>query len=297
MALSREESIAKYGTESYTAWDEPGALADATAKGLNVMQKQPNPAQLTSSGQTGSTQQPFQKIKGFTELQNKYAEQMYNQPDYAGMYQGYAKETGLTDVKGLITNIDNSVADIEDKIAKIEPNINKEIGDYLITEGQRGRMITAEEQPLRTQYSDILRSRSRLSAEAGAKAELVNTLMNYAQTSYQGRLDYLKSLVDIEASNKAKASAGGNISSYLTPKTETKPTAPPTTNEQNVDALLKGITIDDSGSVQTPSSSGLQFDKSGNLILGGGIQLTPAQKSDKNLSSATKFSRLSSSLA
>lgn len=291
MALTREESIARYGTEAYTAWDEPGAIADAKAKGINVIQKQPNPAQLTS------TQQPFQKIKGFTELQNKYAEQMYNQPDYAGMYQQYAKETGLTDVKGLITNIDNSVADIEDKIAKIEPNINKEIGDYLITEGQRGRMVTAEEQPLRTQYSDILRSRSRLSAEAASKADLVNTLMNYAQTSYQGRLAYLKTLVDIEESNK-KASSSGNISTYLTPKTETKPTTPPTTKEQEADKLLKGVTIDDSGNIKTSGgTSNLQFDKSGNLILGGGIQLTPTQKSSKTISTSTKLNRLSSNLA
>jgi len=198
MALTREESLARYGTEAYTAWDEPGAMADARAKGINVMAKQPNPAQLTST----VAKPQFQKIKGFSDLQNKYAELAYNQPNYSELYNQYAGQTGLTDVKKLITDIDTSVADIEDKIAKVEPNINKEIGDYLVTEGQRGRMVNAEEQPLRTQYADILRSRSRLSAELAAKAELVNNLLNYAQADYTGRLNYLKTLVDIEEANK-----------------------------------------------------------------------------------------------
>jgi hypothetical protein len=293
MALTRDQSIAKYGTEAYTAWDEPGAMEDAKAKGINVLQKRPNPAQLTSS----ATQPPFQQIKGFTELQNQYAQQVANQPDYVGLYQQYAQKEGLTDVNKLIANIDTSVADIEDKIAKVEPNINKEIGDYLITEGQRSRMVTAQEQPLRTQYADILRSRSRLSAEATAKANLVKTLIEYAQTSYKGRLDYLKSLVDIEASNK-KTGSGGGYTNYLTPlkQLEPKPAVPPQTDEQKANNLLKGVTINDSGNVKTTNKSNLKFDKSGNLILGGGIQLTPTQKG-KTVSTSTKFNRLSSNLA
>ena len=293
MALTRDQSIAKYGTEAYTAWDEPRAMEDAKAKGINVLQKRPNPAQLTSS----ATQPPFQQIKGFTELQNQYAQQVANQPDYVGLYQQYAQKEGLTDVNKLIANIDTSVADIEDKIAKVEPNINKEIGDYLITEGQRSRMVTAQEQPLRTQYADILRSRSRLSAEATAKANLVKTLIEYAQTSYKGRLDYLKSLVDIEASNK-KTGSGGGYTNYLTPlkQLEPKPAVPPQTDEQKANNLLKGVTINDSGNVKTTNKSNLKFDKSGNLILGGGIQLTPTQKG-KTVSTSTKFNRLSSNLA
>lgn len=292
MKLSREESIARYGTEAYTAWDEPSAVADATSKGINVMQKQPNPAQLTSTQPTS--------IKGFTELQNRYAQGLAERPDYASMYQKYAGETGLTDVKKLITNIDTSVADIEDKIAKIEPNINKEIGNYLITEGQRGRMVNAEQEPLRTQYADILRSRSRLSAEASSKADLVNTLMSYAQADYEGKLNYLKNLVDIEESNRAaKASTSSGLGAYLTPTKEQKPTTTPTTTEQQASKLLEGITIDDKGYVQTKSTtpSNLQYDKYGNLILGGGIQLNPTQTSSKNLSTSTKLNRLSSNLA
>jgi hypothetical protein len=34
MGLTKEQSIAQYGTESYTAWDEAGAFADAKSKGI-----------------------------------------------------------------------------------------------------------------------------------------------------------------------------------------------------------------------------------------------------------------------
>jgi len=301
MALTREESLARYGTEAYTAWDEPGAQADASAKGINVMAKQPNPAQLTSS----VSKPQFQKIKGFSDLQNQYAESVYNQPDYAGLYQRYAGETGLTDVKKLITNIDTSVADIEDKIARVEPNIGARLQDFDITEGQRQRMVTSEEQPLRTQYADVLRSRSKLSAEASSKADLVNTLMSYAQSDYTGRVNYLKTLVDIDEANKerAKTAASGNIQNYLGGKTGATgtPPAPTMTGPEMVaDKLLKGLTIDDTGTVQSSnkSSGNQQFDKSGNLILGGGMQLTPTQNNkNKNMSSSTIFNRLLGNLA
>ena len=193
---------------------------------MNVLQKQPNPAQLQPSTQAPVNQpqgvnqtvqankQAFQPIKGFSTLQNQYAEQMYNVPDYASLYGQYSEQTGLKGVKDLILNIDNSVADIEDKIAKIEPNINKEVGNYLINETQRAKMVNAGELPLRTQYADILRSRSRLSAEATSKAELVNSLMGFAKESYAGRTDYLKTLMDIEKSNKS-GNGIGNIEDYL----------------------------------------------------------------------------------
>jgi hypothetical protein len=298
MKLSREESIARYGTEAYTAWDEPSAQADASAKGINVMAKQPNPAQLTSS----VSKPQFQKIKGFSDLQNQYAESVYNQPDYASLYQQYARETGLTDVKKLITDIDTSVADIEDKIARVEPNINKEIFNYDITEGQRGRMVNAEQEPLRTQYADILRSRSKLSAEASSKADLVNTLMNYAQSDYTGRVNYLKTLVDIDEANKERARTAslGNIYNYLDTKTGTPPVPTITGPEMVADRLLEGLTIDDTGTIKSSnkSSGNQQFDKSGNLILGGGMQLTPIQNNkNKNISSSTIFNRLLGNLA
>jgi len=295
MALTREQSLSKYGTEAYTAWDEAGAGADWMAKhpNINVLQKTPNPAQLTA------TTQPFQKIKGFTDLQNQYAEQLSKQPDYASMYKNYADQEGLTSVNKLITDIDTSVADIEDKIAKIEPNINKEIGDYLITEGQRGRMVTAEEQPLRTQYADILRSRSRLSAEAAAKANLVNTLMGYAQSDYQGKINYLKTLVDIEESNRAAKAATSNFSQYLGNQTpEPKPTTPPNKTTPSIDDIFSGVTIDKGGNIVTKTGN-QQFDKYGNLILGGGIQLTPTQtpSSGKLFSTSTKLNRLKNTIA
>lgn len=295
MALTREQSLSKYGTEAYTAWDEPGAAADWGAKNpnLNVLQKQPNPAQLTSGNQTVQANKPFTPIKGFTTLQNQYAEEMSKTPDYMSMYQDLAQKQGLTDVNKLITDIDNTVSDIEDKIAKVEPNINKEVGNYLINEAQRGRMVTAGEEPLRTQYADILRSRSKLSAEASSKADLVNTLMNYAKESRTNKIDYLKSLIEIEAGNKT--SSAGNITNYL--GTEPKPTTKPTGEDQKADAILKGVTIDDSGNIKTQPTTTQKFDKSGNLILGGGIKLTPTQNSNNVLSTSSKFNRLSSNLA
>lgn len=284
MAISREDSLKRYGTEAYTAWDEPSATQDALTKGINVMQKQPNPAQLNQTVQSNQ----YKPQKGFSNLQNQYAEAVYNQPDYAEMYKQYSDQEGLTDIKKLITGIDTSVADIEDKIAKIEPNINKEIGNYLVTEGQRGRMVNAEQEPLRTQYADILRSRSRLSAEATAKAELVNTLMGYAQNKYTGRLDYLKTLMEIEKSNKS-GSGTGNITSYLG-GTEPKPTTPPSqTTKTSIDDIFKGVTIDESGSIKTQNTTNQQFDKSGNLILGGGIKI---ESKSKPASTSTKYNRL-----
>jgi len=292
MALTREQSLSKYGTEAYTAWDEPGAQADWGAKNpsLNVLQKQPNPAQLTSGNQTVQANKPsFTPIKGFTNLQNQYAKEASETPDYMAMYQDLAQKQGLTDVNKLITDIDNTVSDIEDKIAKVEPNINKEVGNYLITEGQRGRMVTAGEEPLRTQYADILRSRSKLSAEATAKANLVNTLMDYAKESRVGRIEYLKSLIDIEASNKTKAA--GDLSTYLGGK-EPKPTTAPKGEDQKADALLKGVTIDDSGNINQPTKTSTQkFDKYGNLILGGGIKIETKPKT-KPMSTSTMPNRL-----
>jgi len=289
MGLTRDESLAKYGTESYTAWDEPGAQADWNSKnpGLNVLQKQPNPAQV----------QPFQPIKGFSESQNKYAEATYNTPDYQGLYNQYSQETGLGDVKKTILDIDNTVADIEDKIAKVEPNINKEIGDYLITEGQRGRMVSAGEQPLRTQYADILRSRSRLSAEASSKAELVNTMLSFAQSSYTNKTDYLKTIMDIESANKTAQASIGNPSKYLPDRVVLPDSSTPIDYDSMADDLLKGIaTIDDSGDIGVKSSSSSQFDKYGNLIIGGGMKLNQTPKS-KPFSLSTKFKNYTSGLA
>ena len=254
MKLTREQSLSQYGTEAYTAWGIPEAQQDAAAKGINVMQKQPNPAQLQTNAtgqpvnqtiqanQTNQAKTGYQPQKGFTDTQNQYAEQMYNAPDYASLYGQYSNETGLTDInkksadlKKLITDIDDTVFDIEDKIAKIEPNINKEVGNYLINESQRGRMVDAGEKPLRTQYADILRSRARLSGEASnlsadatAKSNLVNTLMGYAQQSYTDKGSYLKTLMDIEKSNKASTSSGSKDYKYAG-VTESQPTNTPRT--------------------------------------------------------------------
>lgn len=268
--LSREESINRYGTEAYTAWDEPGANADALSKGINVMQKQPNPAQLN---QTVKANQ-FTPIKGFSDIQNKYAESLSQQPDYQGLYKTYSQQEGLTEVNKLITNIDNTVADIEDKIAKIEPSINKEIGDYLITEGQRGRMITAEQEPLRTQYADILRSRSRLSAEATAKSNLVNTLMSYAKTGYEGNVGYLKALVDIEKSNK-DSNLTKDFTKYLNEPSEPKPKTPFGSNyEKLADDIFKNVTLDESGAIKTEAKPKQVVDATGNVKLGKDVKLS-----------------------
>lgn len=151
-------------------------------------------------------------------------------------------------------------------------------------------MVNAEQEPLRTQYADILRSRSRLSAEASSKADLVNTLMTYAQNSYTGRLNYLKTIMDIEEANK-KAKGTGNITSYLG-GTEPKPTTPPSqTTKTSIDDIFKGVTIDESGNIKTQNTTNQQFDKSGNLIIGGGIKLNDPKKGSQ-FSTSTKFNRL-----
>jgi len=146
----------------------------------------------------------------------------------------------------------------------------------------------------------ILRSRSRLSAEAAAKAELVNNLLNYAQADYTGSLNYLKTLVDIEEANK-KASMG-SYSNYLTPTTKTvtpteaKPTTAPTQTKSSLDDIFKGVTIDKSGNINT-SNTNQQFDKYGNLILGGGMKLNQPSNKKSPLSTSTLFSRLLNSTA
>ena len=277
MGITREESLAKYGTEAYTAWDDPVTTQDALSKGMNIMQKQPNPAQVQGNQTIQSNQGGFKPIKGFTNLQNQYAEQMATPPDYQLLYGQYAKETGLADVKKLVLDIDNTVADIEDKIAKVEPNINKEIGNYLINEGQRGRMVNAEELPLRTQYADILRSRSRLSAEATAKAELVNTLMGFAQQSYSQKGDYLKALMDIEKSNKSGIGIKDPLS-YI--ETETDIVDP---QEAVADSIFKKVTLDETGNIKTETPTKQVLDKSGNLVLGGGIKLNNKPKNNSLL--------------
>ena len=251
MGLTSEESINRYGTEKYTAWDEPNSDADARSKGLNVMQKMPNPAQVQGNQTIQANKQQFKPIKGFSNLQNQYAEQMANPPDYQSLYGQYSQETGLGDVKKLILDIDNTVADIEDKIAKIEPNINKEVGNYLINEGQRGRMVNAEQLPLRTQYADILRSRGRLSAEATAKAELVNTMMGFASTAYTQKNDYLKALMDMEKSNKTENGLGTPDKYLDEPAEEPKPTEPPMTPEQQLDNIFGASTGGRSGTVDS----------------------------------------------
>lgn len=55
MALTREQSIAKYGNESYTAWDENAAAQDAKAKGIG--QPVSTPTQVQSP--VVQTQQQF----------------------------------------------------------------------------------------------------------------------------------------------------------------------------------------------------------------------------------------------
>lgn len=188
------------------------ALINAlVSKGYNVTDatnqaNSPNAANLAKEygvnmgGSGGSGNQ-----SGFSDIQNKYAELMQNPQDLVALYNKYAEETGYNSAKQLVTNIDKTLADVEDKINKIEPNINANVGDYLITESQRGRMVNAGELPLRTQYAQILSSRAKLAPEATAKADLVNQLMGYAR---QGRVDqesYLKTLMDIEQQNTSNA--------------------------------------------------------------------------------------------
>jgi len=278
MGISREESIAKFGTEKYTAWDLPGATEDAKSKGMNIMQTQPNPAQLTGNQTVQANKANIPKIKGFTDIQNQYAQQLASPPDYMALYTDLAQQHGLTDINNLITGIDKSVNDIEDKIRAIEPAINKRSMDFQISESSRQGMVNAGEYPLRKQYSELISDRADLSAEQTAKTNLINTLMGYASTAYTQKNDYLKALMDIEKSNKTS-------SNVWKPEIgdPDKPTGDPTSGNKEIDAILEGVTIDDSGSIKSEVKNKPILDTKGNLKISDNLPLNSKQNKNKSL--------------
>jgi len=65
MSLTREQSIAKYGTEAYTAWGETEAAADARVKGIQT----PSQADIAAYNQKIAASQQQEKLDAFNLAQ------------------------------------------------------------------------------------------------------------------------------------------------------------------------------------------------------------------------------------
>jgi len=171
---------------------------------------------------------------GYTSAQNEYLDYLKNPPSYTDLYSKYAEETGYAPVQKLLVDLEGNIADLEGKIGKVETDIGEQTKGFLVTEAARRRLTEAGEYPLRQQYTDLIRSRARLSAEATAKAQLLSTYLGLAKEEYGQKGDYLKALVDLQ--RKGESSDTSGILNYLLSK-ETLPTGEQGLSDQEMVGL------------------------------------------------------------
>jgi hypothetical protein len=167
----------------------------------------PSPTQATGGQSTPTSNTPNANTvdtTGMTTLQKQYAEKSMNRPDPATLMDQYSQELGIPDQAKMVEGLTKSVMDLESKISKIEPMINERAQNFMVTEGQRQRMVNAEEKPLRDQYLEAARQKNYADAGLATRNNLLATRMKYATEGYDQQLAAIKDLISIEEANQKR---------------------------------------------------------------------------------------------
>lgn len=179
----------------------------------------PSPTQAagikTTPAATGSTTTPSApgqtsplngiSLSGLSSLQKKYITTAANAPLEGDLYDQYANELGVNQDTDIITGLTKSVMDLEKKISDVESTVSGRAKDFLMTEGQRSRMVNAEQKPLTDQYLEAVRQKNYAEAGLSAKKDLLSTRLKYATDSNSRNLSLLKDVMDFQKSNSSSS--------------------------------------------------------------------------------------------
>lgn len=235
----------------------------------------------TSLATTGSTNALNGiPLTGLTTLQKQYIQQSANLPSSEDLYNQYANEMGINQQADLVAGLQKTTMELEKKIAEIEPMIQQRAGDFVITDAQRGRMVNAEQKPLRDQYLEAARQLNYADAGLTAKKDLLSTRLKFATEAQNRPLELLKQVMEFNESNKK--STGFDTNAFLKSLTTTTSTQP----NLSVDDFLFGNGISGSGNQSVDS-----FLFGGNIGVGSN---TPQNNNIIKSSSKNKMGRIKS---
>lgn len=205
----------------------------------------PSPSQAGGTANIGTTASPAASgstnplagipLTGLTSLQRQYIQQSATLPSGEDLYNQYANEMGLNQQADLVAGLQRTTMDLEKKIADIEPMIQQRAGDFVITEGQRGRMVNAEQKPLRDQYLEAARQLNYADAGLASKKDLLSTRLKFAMEAQNRPLDLLKQVMEFNDSNKS--GGGFDTNAFLSSLNSTNTTNQP---KGSLDDLLFG---------------------------------------------------------
>lgn len=212
-------------------------------------------------------------LTGLTSLQRQYLQQSANLPSGEDLYNQYATEMGINQQADLVAGLQRTTMDLEKKIADIEPMIQQRAGDFVITEGQRGRMVNAEQKPLRDQYLEAARQLNYADAGLSSKKDLLSTRLKFAMEAQNRPLDLLKQVMEFNSSNKSSSGFDANafLSSLNTPTTTNTP-------KGSLDDLLFGGGTNEGGQALNDILWG-----GGNLGIGGNSAGTNISQTNKKV--------------
>ena len=233
----------QYG--SYTGSANQNIAFENLVRGGKPSPKQASTPTVSQPTQTPSlpNNQAGGSIGGFnvgklTPLQQQYMTAYQNQPSQSGLYNQYANELGIPQQLDVVTGLTRTILDVEGKIKAVEGNVKERTKDFLVTEAQRSRIQTTEEQPLREQYLEALRRKEYEEAGLVGKERLLDQRLKYATAEAERPLGLLKELIGWEK-DKASGSGGLNLGGLETDigAEEPKPTTVPGQSDTSANTL------------------------------------------------------------
>ncbi len=105
---------------------------------------------------------------------------------YAGLkpaterYQEFRTAQNLPAQEELVNALTKNVMGQEDVLAGIEPSVNKRVGDFLVTEEDRGSILAREQKPVIENLNKLLRNKQYEEIGLAGKQALVKELLTYS---------------------------------------------------------------------------------------------------------------------
>jgi len=182
MALSREQSISKYGTEKYTAWGETEASADWAAKGSPTPTAggaSEVPGRFVGSidpGQIPSTQEFIEKqFTGEDEMLQALIKRMGERERPTAIFTRLEEQAELPALRKVRGSLTGQVHELEDVLKGIVPSVKARTRESLVTEAQKRGIVTAEKRPLLERLGEIGTALSRIGGQITESERLVAT--------------------------------------------------------------------------------------------------------------------------
>jgi len=186
MALSKDQSISLYGTESYTAWGETEAAADAKAKGLTA----PTSADQLSPYLDSYQNQSYQQIT-VPELNIPTADELKSQLTPTTPKPEVLSRTTLLDQQKTalgVTELESELNTLKTEERTLLANLREltgaEEGKPVALNVMAGR-ITEEQRQAQTKLDYLNVRKATLVDELTTKYNAINTYINYAGMDYQ----------------------------------------------------------------------------------------------------------------